>query len=56
MTWLYNDEPFDPESAPEDCAGFVYRITNLDNNMKYIGKKIFWHVVMVHKTVGQLHI
>ena len=42
MTWLYKDEPFDPESAPEDCAGFVYRITNLDNDMKYIGKKIFW--------------
>jgi hypothetical protein len=42
MTWLYNDEPFDPESAPEDCAGFVYRITNLDTDMKYIGKKSMW--------------
>ena len=42
MTWLYKDEPFDPESAPEDYAGFVYRITNLDNNMKYIGKKSMW--------------
>ena len=42
MTWLYNGEPFDPESAPEDCTGFVYRITNLDNNMKYIGKKSMW--------------
>ena len=42
MTWLYKDEPFDPESAPEDCAGFVYRITNLDTDMKYIGKKSMW--------------
>ena len=42
MSWLYKDEPFDPESAPEDCAGFVYRITNQDNGMKYIGKKSMW--------------
>jgi hypothetical protein len=33
------------ENVPEDISawfGFVYRITNLVNNKKYIGKKQFW--------------
>jgi len=42
MTWIYNGKVYDPESPPEEYAGFVYRITNLSNNMKYIGKKILW--------------
>ena len=37
-TWYYNDEPV--EELPEDCVGFVYIITNLTNNKKYIGKKL----------------
>jgi hypothetical protein len=28
------------ETLPEDCAGFVYIITNLTNQRKYIGKKL----------------
>ena len=40
--WLYNDEIYDPETPPEDAVGFVYRITNLSNGRKYLGKKIFW--------------
>jgi hypothetical protein len=38
MTWLYNNQPVD--TLPEDCVGFVYIITNLTNNRKYIGKKL----------------
>ena len=37
-TWYYNDEPV--EELPEDCVGFVYIITNLTNNKKYVGKKL----------------
>lgn len=43
MTWLYNDEEFNPEqSFLEDFQGFVYMITELDTGKKYIGKKFFW--------------
>ena len=38
MTWLYNSQPV--ETLPEDCVGFVYMITNLTNNRRYIGKKL----------------
>lgn len=38
--WYYNNEPYD--STPEDYQGFVYLITELDTNRKYIGKKNFW--------------
>jgi hypothetical protein len=38
--WLYNNEIF--EQIPEGIVGFVYCITNLTNNKKYIGKKNFY--------------
>ena len=38
MTWLYQNQPVD--SLPEDCVGFVYIITNVTNDRKYIGKKL----------------
>jgi hypothetical protein len=28
------------ETLPDDCEGFVYLITNLTNNKKYVGKKL----------------
>ena len=40
--WLYNDEIYNPQTPPEDAVGYVYRITNLSNGRKYIGKKLFW--------------
>lgn len=40
MTWKYNNEDF--TEVPKSMEGFVYLITNLDNNRKYIGKKNFW--------------
>jgi len=36
--WTYQNKPVD--ELPEDCEGFVYIITNLTNNKKYIGKKL----------------
>ena len=39
--WLYEGQPFDSDMIG-DYVGFVYLITNLDNDKKYIGKKWFW--------------
>jgi len=36
--WTYKGNPVD--ELPADCEGFVYIITNLTNNKKYIGKKL----------------
>ena len=40
MSWNYNGEDF--IKVPNKMEGFVYIITNLTNNKKYIGKKHFW--------------
>ena len=36
--WKYNGEVVN--ELPEDVEGFVYLITNLENNRKYVGKKL----------------
>lgn len=36
--WFYNNREID--TLPEDCMGFVYLITNLSDNRKYVGKKL----------------
>lgn len=41
MTWYYKGEPYNPNVAPEEFAGFVYEITDPEG-IKYIGKKQFW--------------
>lgn len=38
MTWHYQGQ--EVVELPEECVGYVYIITNLTNNKKYIGKKI----------------
>lgn len=38
--WLYEGEEID-DNAVVEYVGFVYCITNLTNNKKYIGKKLF---------------
>ena len=38
--WYYNDKQFN--NTPEEYQGFVYEITELSTNKKYIGKKNFW--------------
>lgn len=40
MSWKYNDKDF--TEVPKEMEGFVYLITNLTNDRKYIGKKSFW--------------
>jgi hypothetical protein len=40
MDWQYNGEVF--TDVPKGMEGFVYIITNLTNNKKYVGKKHFW--------------
>lgn len=40
MSWYYNKQIFD--ETPKKMEGFVYLITNLTNDKKYVGKKTFW--------------
>ena len=49
MTWLYQNQLV--ETLPEDCVGFVYMITNLTNQRKYIGKKLAKFSRTTQKTV-----
>jgi hypothetical protein len=49
MSWFYNNALI--EELPEDCVGFVYQITNLTNNRKYIGKKLAKFAKTTYKTV-----
>lgn len=49
MTWLYNNQPV--ETLPEDCVGFVYIITNITTDRKYIGKKLAKFSKITQKTV-----
>lgn len=39
MTWLYQGNPYNEIG---EHYGFVYIITNIQTNRKYIGKKFFW--------------
>ena len=41
LEWVYNKEIFTEDNIG-DNYGFVYIITNLSNNKKYIGKKFFY--------------
>jgi hypothetical protein len=47
--WLYQEQII--EELPDDCIGFVYLITNLTNNRKYIGKKLAKFAKTTYKTV-----
>ena len=38
--WYYNNEEFN--STPDEYQGFVYIITEISTDKKYIGKKNFW--------------
>lgn len=38
--WFYQDKEFTEDNI-DNYIGFVYLITNLTNNRKYIGKKLF---------------
>jgi hypothetical protein len=47
--WLYNNEPL--TAPPEKAIGFVYLITNTQNNKKYIGKKVFHFSKTIQKNL-----
>ena len=47
--WTYNQLPFSQPTP--DIVGFVYIITNLLTNRRYIGKKNFWGTKTSQKTV-----
>lgn len=49
MSWYYNNQLVD--ELPEDCIGFVYIITNLTTDRKYIGKKLAKFSKTTYKTV-----
>jgi len=49
MTWTYQDQLV--LELPEECVGFVYMITNITNNRKYIGKKLAKFSRTTQKTV-----
>ncbi len=38
MPWIHNQQIV--QELPDDCVGFVYMITNLCSNRRYIGKKL----------------
>tara|TARA_B100001113_G_scaffold353753_1_gene359608 strand:- start:2908 stop:3330 length:423 start_codon:yes stop_codon:yes gene_type:complete len=44
MDWIYKGKTFVPPEnfSPKEMYGFIYQITNTENNKKYIGKKFFW--------------
>jgi len=46
--WYYENKIF--EVTPEEYQGFVYLITELDTDKKYIGKKFFWKPKTLPKT------
>lgn len=49
MTWTYQGQIVN--ELPDDCVGFVYIITNITNNKKYIGKKLAKFSKTTYKTV-----
>lgn len=49
MTWSYQQNPI--TELPDDCVGFVYLITNLTNNRKYVGKKLSKFSKTTYKTI-----
>lgn len=42
MGWIYKNKCL--KKIPNGVLGFVYLITNLTNNKKYLGKKLFTHI------------
>ena len=42
MTWLYNEQTLSEDLIPTKAVGFVYLITDLETNKKYIGRKLLY--------------
>ncbi len=48
--WTFKNKEYN--ITPEEYQGFVYQLTEIDTNKKYIGKKNFWKpkVLPINKT------
>ena len=48
--WTFNNKEYN--ITPEEYQGFVYQVTEIHTNKKYIGKKNFWKpkVLPINKT------
>ena len=46
--WYFCNKPYD--ETPEEYQGFVYLITEIETDKKYIGKKFFWKPKTLPKT------
>ena len=54
--WYYEDKIFDPEKhSHHNYAGFVYIITDLSNQKKYVGKKLFWKIHKLKPLKGKVN-
>ena len=52
--WFFEDREFDPaEFEFKSLVGFVYCITDLTNDKKYIGKKNFWSTTRLKPLKGK---
>ena len=46
--WLFKDKVIESiEEMPQDTYGFIYLVTHLPSNRKYIGKKVLYFNVML---------
>jgi hypothetical protein len=52
IMWLYEGKVFELEES-SDLVGFVYLITDLTNDKKYIGKKNLWAIRRLPPLKGQ---
>ena len=56
IMWYYEDKIFDPEKHSHcNYAGFVYIITDLSNQKKYVGKKLFWKIHKLKPLKGKVN-
>lgn len=40
MSWKYNNEDLTDDMIPDKAVGFIYLITHIPSNKKYIGRKL----------------
>jgi len=54
INWTWNGKEITSiEQMPENILGFVYKITNLDNNRYYYGRKSVFSIISRGKSKGQ---
>ena len=52
--WLYGSQDIVTiNQFPEGCIGFVYKVTNLENDKIYIGKKVLQHTLTKKLTLKE---